>query len=155
MNSREDLKDSDILQFQWHCDLFFSNWLEAAGRDGVTNYIHALAAGHFADYLYRWRNLYQHSQQGFECWNKLFKRYFIYRTQRGGSSGRNNEGIRTRLLPLARWIQRRYVYMTGVTLEEMKAALKEWKQEEHNDDVIVAGPGEKDWIEPEPAEGWI
>ena len=52
-------------------DLFFQDWMDLHGRDGMTNYIHLLGAGHISKYLYWQCNLYPHSQQGWEVFNKL------------------------------------------------------------------------------------
>ena len=82
-----------------------------------------------------------HSNQGFEAWNKIFKRYFLFRTQRGGSAGRNNEGDRSRLIPMAKWMLRRLVWMTGVTYKEMKEKLIELNTpvEEYEGESIQLG----------------
>ena len=134
--SKRDLSDDDVKEYQWYADLFFGDWVLLTGKEGQTNYVHLIGSGHVADYLYRWKNLYQHSNQGFECWNKMWKRYYRFRTQRGGSVGnKTNESTRSRLLPLGRWLQRRLVWMANVPYEDMK---KEVAGRLHDDTVQLA-----------------
>ena len=82
---KTDFTDADICQFQEQFDLFFQEWMRMYGLKGITNYIHLLSSGHMSDYLHKWRNLYLHSQQGWESLNKnLMKIFFFRRTGRGG-----------------------------------------------------------------------
>ena len=47
----------------------------------MTNYIHMLGSGHIADeYRSEWKNLYQHSQQGWEAFKPLLKTFFFRRS---------------------------------------------------------------------------
>ena len=64
-------------------------------------------------YVGHYGNLYEHSQQGWEGLNALLKSVFFRRTQRGG--GRK----KSRLKPMARWIQRRMLWLIG--LDKQKA----------------------------------
>jgi len=63
LRQHNNFTDSDISSFQNDFDIFFQDWIQLHGKIGVTNYIHMLVTGHFSDYLYKWRNLYKHSQQ--------------------------------------------------------------------------------------------
>jgi hypothetical protein len=148
LGKKDDFSDDDIILFQWHMDLFYFDWIELNQREGLTNYIHCLGSGHIAEYLFRWRNLYVHSNQGFEAWNKTFKRVFLYRTQRGGSAGRNNEGEKSRLIPMAKWMLRRLVWMTGVSFQDMKRKLEETNTEieEYAGEAIPLGLEGAEWI---------
>jgi hypothetical protein len=148
LGKKTDFSDEDIVRFQWHVDLFYADWIELNQREGLTNYIHCLGSGHIAEYLFRWRNLYIHSNQGFEAWNKTFKRVFLYRTQRGGSAGRNNQGEKSRLIPMAKWMLRRLVWMTGVTFEQMKQKLKDTNTEveDYDGESVPIGLDEGEWI---------
>jgi hypothetical protein len=107
LRSREDLSHAEVYLFQKDADIFFQEWVGLHGVEGVTNYIHMLGAGHLAEYLFYWKNLYQHSQQGWEAFNSLLKNYYFKRTQRGGTKNRS------RLIPIARWLQRRMMFMVG------------------------------------------
>jgi hypothetical protein len=89
------------------------------GQEGITNYIHQLVTGHIADYLFEWRNLYVHSQQGWENLNLQAKLYYFRRTTRGGGRGSKN-----RAEPLARWLLRRLVWMSGVSWDEIVGGAK-------------------------------
>eukprot|EP00978_Attheya_sp_CCMP212_P018996 scaffold52668_cov71-Attheya_sp.AAC.2 len=43
-------------------------------------------ASHMSDYLYKWHNLYKHSQQGWESLNNLITSFWFHRTGRGGAT---------------------------------------------------------------------
>ena len=76
-----------------------------------------LGAGHITEYLRHWRNLYIHSQQGYEAFNALLKSFFFRRTARGGKAGQNSnsdEVLRSRLEPIGRWLQRRILWLCGL-----------------------------------------
>lgn len=92
--------------------------MELHGKAGVTNYIHMLSSGHISDYLRHWRNLYRHSQQGWESLNSMVKVFFFRRTQRGGK-GSGGNGKKSKLLPLARWLSRRTVWALGVDWDDI------------------------------------
>jgi hypothetical protein len=75
---REDLKDKQIYDFQWKIDQFAQGWFQInMGNEGMTNYLHDLHAGHIIDYLVHRRDLYTHSQQGWENMNFAIKRYWF------------------------------------------------------------------------------
>jgi hypothetical protein len=112
---KEAFTNTKILQFQKTVDEWFEDYVYLTGSNGMTNYIHLLCTGHLADYMYKWRNLYEHSQQGWEAFNSLLKTFFFRRTQRGGGRG----GVKSKLKPIACWLQRRMLWMCGMTLDEM------------------------------------
>jgi hypothetical protein len=58
-----------------------------------------------------------HSQQGWESFNNLLKLFYLRRTQRGGATNQG-KGPKERLKPLAKWMQRRYLYAWGVGVED-------------------------------------
>lgn len=119
--SKEDLDDQQIHSFQRHVDDFFQEWLKIMkGKEGVTNYIHMLASGHVAEYMFEYRNLYLHSQQGWEAMNSIVKSVYFRRTNRGGG-----RGDRSRLLGLVRWLQRRMLWLAGYSYDEMEAAVQQ------------------------------
>ena len=112
----DDLTDEEIHEFQRHADNFYQLWIKVAlGKRGVTNYIHLLGSGHVAEFLFRWRNLYAHSQQGWEALNSLVKSVYRRHTNRGGGTGR-----KSKLYAVARWCQRRMLWSSGYTFEYMK-----------------------------------
>jgi hypothetical protein len=119
VRQKEDFTDSDIKAFQKAVDEWFQDYVAVHGLDGMTNYIHMLSTGHVAEYMIKWRNLYRHSQQGWEAFNSLLKTFFFRRTGRGG--GRH---MRSKLLPIARWLQRRMIWLTGITEEELREACR-------------------------------
>ena len=119
---KEDLTRDEVLDFQRNMDTFFQKWVTLFGDEGVTNYVHYLGSGHIAEYLLHWGNISSHSQQGWEAFNAAFKSFFYNRTQRGGAVSRG-EGERTRLKPMARWLQRRLVFMQGHTAQSIQTGL--------------------------------
>lgn len=100
-------------------DEWFQLWLGLHGANHVTNYMHLLSSGHITEYVYQWGNLYEHSQQGWEAFNALIKSFFFRRTPRGG--GRK----KSRLKPVARWLQQRMLLLCGATKETVEAWLQE------------------------------
>ena len=119
LRKKDDFSDDDINKFQTIADYFYNDWIELYGADGVTNYIHMIGSGHVADFLKCYRNLYIHSQQGWEHFNSFLKVYFFRRTTRGGG---NCGG--SKIKPLARWLGRRMVWMSGNNYEYMEAIVK-------------------------------
>ena len=114
--SHKDLRPAEVYEFQKCADLYGHFWLALYGSKGSSNYIHFMWAGHFAEFLFRWGNLYQHSQQGWEAFNSLLKTFYFRRTQRGGYTG----GLKSRLRPVGRWLQRRMVWKSNLkTYPEM------------------------------------
>ena len=120
LRQHQDFTDSDIEAFQKDFDLFNQDWMKLHGKDGITNYIHLMSAGHMADYMYEWRNLYRHSQQGWESLNNLIKSFWFRRTGRGGATGRG-KGKKSKLASVAKWLQRRMMWMGGWTEESVLA----------------------------------
>jgi hypothetical protein len=110
---KEDFSDEEINNFQDQCDDFVVAWLNLTqGNKGMTNYIHVVAAGHLSYYLRKWRNLYRYSQQGWEGLNSVIKNFMFKRTQRGGHGGK--KGARnSKVKPVARWAQRRLLFLSG------------------------------------------
>lgn len=110
LRSKEDFNGADVSAFQKDIDEFNQLWMELWGLEGVTNYIHMMSSGHLSQYLFKWKNLYRHSQQGWEAFNSLVKTFYFRRTQHGGSSNAGR-GRKSRLLPIGRWLQRRIVWL--------------------------------------------
>jgi hypothetical protein len=182
---KDDLTDEDIEEYQEEADLFFQKWIELNGRAGITNYIHLLSAGHIAECMFHWRNLYQHSQQSWEAFNSLLKTFYFWRTSRGGAAN-GGKGPKSKLKSVARWIQRRMLWMCNVSYDVMLeyskhqlARMEEMEEiaridpppdppmgdkddDQDNDEDIHDGGGEQESAggEEEPAgeqhgEGWM
>ena len=105
---KEDFSDNLISDFQFMVDDFYHLYIEVNGRAGITNYFHMLGSGHISDFLFYYRNLYVHSQQGWEAFNSYLKVFFFRRSSRGGGRGDNN-----RVRQIARWLSRRLIWMAG------------------------------------------
>jgi hypothetical protein len=118
LRKKDDFTNGVVIDFQRLADYFYKSWIDIFKAPGVTNYIHMIGSGHIADFLKYYRNLYIHSQQGWEHFNSFLKVYFFCRTMRGG--GKNNY---SKIKPLAKWLARRLVWMTGITFNKMKEAV--------------------------------
>lgn len=138
LGKRSDLSDDEIRLFQGRIDAFHGIWVRLHGSDGITNYIHLLSSGHISDYLFHWRNLYVHSQQGWEAFNSLLKTFYFRRTQRGGTSN-HGLGSKSKIVPIARWMARRVMWMCGISFAEMEQHLS-------NEDVSVLDGDEEEQI---------
>ena len=127
VNRKHDLSNQEIWDFQKEADLFFALWVQLYGAEGVTNYAHVIGSGHLREYLQHWRNLSTHSQQGWEAFNSAFKTYYFSRTQRGGATNKG-EGDQSRMKSMARWIQRRMVFLLGISEEEIEESVANDKE---------------------------
>ncbi len=85
-----------------------------------------MSSGHLSTYLFKWKNLYRHSQQVWEAFNSLVKTFYFRRTQHGGRSNAGR-GRKSRLLPIGRWLQRRVVWLChdGAYIEDWNENHKE------------------------------
>lgn len=141
VRSRSDLNTDEIAGYQREADLFFQRWVQLHGREGVTNYIHMIGSGHICEYLIYWENLYSHSQQGWEAFNSLIKTYYFRRTARGGS-GNKGTGTKSRVVPIARWLSRRMMWMCAITYKQMDnwVHAQGTLEVEESEEQFVVGP---------------
>jgi len=105
---KRDLLQEDADSFQDHVDAFYRPWVRIYGQEGCTNYIHLLSTGHIKEEIENLGNLYRYSQEGVEAMIGLVKTYFFRRTMRGGGKSVENGN---KVLPLARWLQRRMFFL--------------------------------------------
>ena len=108
-----DYTVDDLIEYQTNVDDFFQVYSELVGLEGITNYIHIISSGHMVDYMQRWKCLYRFSNQGWEAYNSLFKSVYFRRTSRGGRMGGGDHTVKTILTPIARWCQRRVMWICG------------------------------------------
>ena len=139
VRQKEPFSDQDIQSFQTSVDEWYQLWMRLEGREGCTNYTHLLGAGHVADMLFHHRNLYVFSNQGWEALNMLVKQVYFGCTARGG--GRQAS---SRLLPLARWLQRRLVFMAVKNKADLLMKLGHCDNNELVEDEIPMGEDEDD-----------
>ena len=123
LRKREDFTNTAIATYQHHADKFFQSWILLWQKEGITNYIHMIGSGHVADYLYKWRNLYRFSQQGWEAMNSLIKTFFFRRTSHGG--GVKGASKKSRLIPIARWLQRRLIFLCRINEDDIRNYVKD------------------------------
>ena len=98
-----------IYNFQDLVDKYFNKWVKNAGRDGMTNYVHFLGAGHVSHYLFLYRNLYKYSQQGFESMMNKIKIIYAKATSRGGAGAK----IRSHILQISHFMLRMMMWNSG------------------------------------------
>jgi hypothetical protein len=111
LRKNTDYTDAEISLFQEHIDAWFCDWINVYGKEGCTNYTHMLSSSHIMRYMQEWRCLHRYSQQGWEALNALVKSYFFRRTNRGGLA--KNSTRKSKLLGIARWLQRRMMWYSG------------------------------------------
>jgi hypothetical protein len=113
VRQKEEFTDDDIINYQNLVDNWFQVWVQLHSDAGCTNYIHLLSSGHLAKEMFKWRNLYRFSQQGFEKINHVFSTFYFRRTNHGGR--RHRVAQKSKLLAIGRWLHRRLLWMTGET----------------------------------------
>jgi hypothetical protein len=123
LRQKDDFTNATIASYQSHADQFFQAWILLWQKEGITNYIHMIGSGHIADYLYKWKNLYRFSQQGWEAMNSLIKTFFFRRTSHGGGVRGNSK--KSRLIPIARWLQRRLIFLCRFSEEAIRQYAEE------------------------------
>jgi hypothetical protein len=112
LRKNTDATEEEIATFQDHIDAWFQDWVKVFGKEGCTNYTHMLSSSHVMRYMQEWKCLHRFSQQGWEALNALIKSYFFRRTNRGGLS--KNSTKKSKLLGIARWLQRRIMWYSGI-----------------------------------------
>jgi hypothetical protein len=118
VRSRKEFTNDMISSFQQDVDGFF-RYGHCMAEGVTTTFI--LGSAHLV-YLHEWKNLYRHSQQGWEALNKLIKTFYYRRTQRGGASNQG-KGSKSKLLPIARWLQRRAIWLAGYNEDSIQTFL--------------------------------
>ena len=132
---------NELAAFQNDVDLWFQDWVSLHGKAAITNYIHMLASGHVAEYVFHWGNLYEHSQQGWEAFNALVKSFFFRRSNHGG--GKN----KTRLKAIARWLQRRAVHLCGYDEVAIKEFIKRLEEERFMEEELESFNEDEDEVD--------
>ena len=95
LDSKWEFEFVDIAEFQLKADEFCDAYFAVTGRDGMTNYLHLIRAGHFAWFLDKYGNMYRLSQQGWENVNGRFKRKFFQNSQRGEGMAKEVSSFRS------------------------------------------------------------
>ena len=108
--ARVEFTDEMIEEFQCLADSFFTKWVSLNGMAGVTNYIHLLGSGHLMEFLYKYRNLYKFSQQGWEHLNKRASGIYHKHSQKGGNGSVLES--RSQILPIFRYFTRAWMWFT-------------------------------------------
>ncbi len=109
---KKEYSDEEIKKYQCHIDSWFQVWIELHGLSGCTNYTHMLSSGHLSDYMHKWQNMYHFSQQGLENFNHMFSTVYFRWTNHGGK--RHAGIVKSILLGIGRWLQCRFLWMTGI-----------------------------------------
>jgi hypothetical protein len=128
---RREYTPREIEEFQELIDEWFLIFLDLWGDSGLTNYIHILSSGHCAEFMTRYGCLYRYSQQGWENMNSVIKSFFFKRTNHGGKAGQGDTGgKKSKLLAIARWQQRRLMWLCGFGLSVDQNRLPEIEEQE-------------------------
>ena len=72
-----EYSDDEIKVYQEYMDNWYQVWMQLHGLEGCTNYTHLLSSGHIAEYMFKWRNMYRFSQQGWENFNHVFSTVYF------------------------------------------------------------------------------
>jgi hypothetical protein len=120
LRQKTELDADDLAAFQKAIDNWHQDYVKLHDLAGQTNYIHMLSSGHISEYLFKYGNLHDHSQQGWEAFNSLLKSVYYRRTPRGGG-----KGLKSKLKPLARWLQRRMLWLCGVSGENLQEQVQQ------------------------------
>ena len=99
-----------IIEFRDLADSFFKQWVSLTGMARVTNYIHLLGSGRLMEFLYKYRNLYKYSQQGWEHQYKRAAGIYHKHSQKGGH--RSTEENRSQILPIFRYCTQAWMWVT-------------------------------------------
>jgi hypothetical protein len=105
LSQHHDYSMADIVMFQAKVEQFMREWVALYGLEGISNYTHMFTSGHDKWFMEEYGNLHHFSQQGFESMNDLVTSFLKKRTQRGGFTSQTNP------MPIARWIQRRLIWL--------------------------------------------
>jgi hypothetical protein len=116
---RKGFTNDMLSSFQQDVDGLFQIWVDLHGLEGVSDCIHLFRSRHISACLHEWKNLCRHSQQGWEALNKLIKTFCHGRTQRGGASNQG-KGRKSKLPPIACWLQRRAIWLAGHNKDSVK-----------------------------------
>jgi hypothetical protein len=96
------------------------------GLSGFATYIHVFIS-HLLHYMMKYECLHRYSQQGWEHWNAAVTSFFFRRTQRGGFDSEIDD--KTKLVPIARWFQRRMMHVSGTTEKIFNGEMLEVEKE--------------------------
>ena len=114
----EDYTREELALYWFHADGFFQVWVDLHGTHGQTNYIHMIGSGHMYEYMTKWGNLNRYSQQGWEALNALIKLFFFRRTNKGGNNS-GGKGLKSKLIPIAKLIQRRFFWICNLVPDDL------------------------------------
>jgi hypothetical protein len=98
VRQNNDFTDEDIIQYQNLVNRWFQVWVQLHSDAGCTNCTHLLSSGHLAEYMFKWRNLYRFSLQGFKKFNHVFSTFYFRRTNHGGR--RHREAKKSKLMAI-------------------------------------------------------
>jgi hypothetical protein len=106
-----EYSDDEIKVYQGHIENWYQVWMQLHALEGCTNYTHLLSSAHIAEYMFKWRNMYRFSQQGWENFNHVFSTVYFQRTNHGGK--KNATAIKSKLVGIGHWLQQRLLWITG------------------------------------------
>ena len=106
------------IKFQQFADTAFDLHMKLWGDNGMTNYFHLYGCGHMYEFMTKWGNLLRFRNEGAEAFNLDLKCRFLKHTQhggaKGGKAGTKGAGSARMIEGLAKWLLRRYMWLTGL-----------------------------------------
>ena len=109
---KDNFTEEDIKEFDDTVDEFYDLLISTAGKDGITNYLHVIGAGHLSCYMKKCKSLCRFCQQGWESLNDKISCMFFHHTQKGG--GFNGDCKKTCLEAIARMLLRDALWRSGI-----------------------------------------
>ena len=91
--------------------MYFFLWIKLTHSAGITNYIHLIGAAHIYWCLFKYRNVYKCSQQGWEQLNKRASGIYHMHSQNGGQGAKEEE--KSQILPVFRFLVQTFMWKTG------------------------------------------
>jgi hypothetical protein len=113
LRKNTDATEEEIAIFQSLIDSWFRDWVNVYGNEGCTNYIHMLSCLFTRHAIHAGVEMLALllTTRGWEALNALIKAYFFRRTNWGGLA--KNSAKKSKLLGIARWLQRRIMWYSG------------------------------------------
>ena len=140
------------IKFQRFADTAFDLHMRMWGNNGVTNYFHLYGCGHMYEFMTKWGNLLRFRNEGAEAFNLDLKCRFLKHTQhggaKGGKAGSTGAGRAQRIEGLAKWLQRRYMWLTGLAWgvvggADMPGDVRSYLAKMMNPETAEVGDGEE------------
>jgi hypothetical protein len=116
----------ELWTFQDESHEYGGRLIKSHGLAGCANYAHVFIS-HILHYMTKYECPHCFSQQGWGHWNAAVTSFFFHRTQRGRFVSEIDN--KTKLVPIARWCQRRLMHVSGTTKKIFNGEMLEVEKE--------------------------